>query len=114
MRIFDYIYYRWFRVYAKNDTDPSIYASAMVATYQMLTAINLILLGSIVFHFNRPDYRIIILPLAVILIGINWYRYEHEFDVKKLEFQWKNETNNKKRLPFFLLIGYLVITFSIP
>ncbi len=114
MKLFDYIYYRWHRIYAKEDNHPDIYASAMVATYQMFTIINMILFLSVAFDFERPDYKVTIIPLALILIAINWYRYERDFDVSKLDDRWGNEPENKKRLHMVLMMAYLVITFVTP
>ncbi|ELR68600.1 hypothetical protein C900_00216 [Fulvivirga imtechensis AK7] len=112
-KVFDYIYYRWYNIVTHKDVHRDIYASSIVASYQMLTFINLILLASILFGFKRPD-KIYIILLAVILIVINWYRYERGFDISKLEERWGNEPEDKKRIRFILLIAYLVVTFTVP
>ena len=114
MKLFDYVYYRWHRIYAKKDNDADIYASAIVATYQMFTIINLILIFSVIFNFERPDYKITIIPLALVLLAINYFRYERNFDVSELDERWGDEPESKKQLRLILLISYLVVTFITP
>lgn len=113
MTFFDYIFYRWFRLYAKRDDDPRMSASVIVSAYQLLTIINLVLLGSIVFGYEYPGEGYIYI-LIVIFYVINYFRYERNFDLATLDDRWGNEPKNKKRLHLFLIISYLVITFVTP
>lgn len=113
MTIFDYIYYRWFKLYAKEDSDPDIYASVIVSAYQVLTIINLVSLGLILAGFERPDVKYLI-PIILLFFTINYFRYERNFDLSKLDDRWRNESKEKKKRNWILLIGYLVINFLIP
>ena len=113
MNIFDYIYYRWFRLYAKKDSDPDIYASGIVSAYQLLTIINLVLLSSVLFGFDYPKVTYLY-PLIIVFFIINYFRYERNFDISELDERWKDEPKSKKQLHLVLLIAYLVITFITP
>jgi uncharacterized membrane protein len=113
MTLFDYIYYRWFKLYAKEDSDPDIYASGIVSAYQLLTIINLVLLSSILFGFEYPKVTYLY-PLIMVFFVFNYFRYERGFDISKLDDQWRNEPKEKKQRNWVLLIAYLVITFITP
>lgn len=113
IKLFDYIFYRWFRLYAKNDEDPKMSASVILSAYQLLTIINIVLFGSVFLGFEYPGEGYIYI-LIVLFYVINYFRYERNFDVSKLDEQWGSEPKNKKRLHMVLMIAYLVITFVTP
>ncbi|ELR68741.1 hypothetical protein C900_05873 [Fulvivirga imtechensis AK7] len=113
MELFDYIYYRWLKVYAKEDRDPDIYASGIVSAYQLLTIVNLVSFGCILLGIERPEVKYII-PVIVLIFIFNYFRYERGFDISKLEEKWGNEPEDRKRIRFILLVAYLVVTFTVP
>ena len=79
----------------------------------MFTVINLVLLLSILLNFQRPD-KIYIIGLAIVLIIINWLRYERDFDISELETKWGNEPTRKKKTRLTILIAYLLLTCLTP
>lgn len=113
MALFDYIYYRWFKLYAKEDSDPDIYASGIVSVYQLFTIVNLVSFGCIIADIERPDVKYLI-PVILFFFVINYFRYERDFDISKLDDRWRNEPKEKKQRNWVLMIVYLVITFITP
>ncbi len=113
MVLFDYIFYRWFRLYAKKDDDPKMSASVIVSAYQLLTIINLVLLGSIIMGYEYPGEGYLYV-LIVLFYAINYFRYERNFDVSELDERWRDEPESKKQLRLVLLIAYLIGTFITP
>lgn len=96
LNLFDYIYYRWFRLYAKEDSDPDIYASGIVSAYQLLTIINLVSFGCIIAGKERPGVKYLI-PVILFIFVINYFRYERGFDISKLDDRWRNEPKKNKQ-----------------
>jgi hypothetical protein len=113
MDLFDYIYYRWFRLYAKSDSDPDIYASVIVSAYQLLTVINLVLVASVLVGFNYPKVTYLY-PFILFFYIINYYRYERGFDVSKLDDRWRREPKEQQLRNWILMIAYLMVTFFTP
>ena len=111
--LFDYVFYRWFRLYAKKDDDPKMSASVIVSAYQLLTIINLVLLGSVIMGYEYPGEGYLYF-LIVFFYAINYFRYERNFDVSELDERWGDEPESKKQLRLILLISYLVVTFITP
>jgi hypothetical protein len=111
--VFDYIFYRWFRLYAKKDDDPKMSASVIVSAYQLLTVINLVLLGSIILGYEYPGESYLYF-LIILFYVINYFRYERGFDISELDARWGDEPENKKRVYLVLVIAYLIVTFLTP
>jgi hypothetical protein len=71
--LFDYIYYRWFRLYAKEDSDPDVYASGIVSVYQLFTVVNLVSFGCIISGIERPGVKYLI-PVILFFFVINYFK----------------------------------------
>lgn len=113
MKLFDYIYYRWFRIYAKADSQPDLYASGIVTAYQTLTIINLVTITWVIQGYDPPSHKYIY-PLTIFFFIINYFRYERGFDISKLDELWMAEPTDKKQLRFIFLVGYLCVVFFAP
>lgn len=113
MRIFDYIFYRVYGIYSNHESYAEISASAIVGLYQLLTVVSTILIASLLFDFKRPDYKFLI-PVGIIFIAINWYRYERKFDISQFNENWKSESNEVKRIRGWFLALYLVGIIAFP
>lgn len=110
--LFDYIYFRWFKVYSGHDKDPDIYATLMLTVYETLTIVNLVSIGSKTFNIDRPD-GLFLIPLTFILGVLNYLHYK-KIEFSTFEERWKEESDNTKRVRFFLLVFYLVAVFTAP
>lgn len=97
MRLFDYIYYRWFLLYKKTDSDPDLYASGIVTAYQNLTIINIVLLVKVIVGGSLPP-RKYILVMILILFTVNYFRYERGLDFSKLENRGAMRPKRKESL----------------
>jgi hypothetical protein len=113
MKLFDYIYYRWFRIYAKADSQPDLYASGIVTAYQTLTIINLVSITWVIQGYDPPSHKYIY-PLTIFFFITNYFRYERGFDIAKLDEMWMTEPTDKKKLRFIFLVGYLCVVFFVP
>jgi hypothetical protein len=113
MNFFDYVFYRWYLIYNREERDPTLSASLIVSAYQLLTIIFLTLLASRLFHFEIPNTNYIY-PLIAIFYAINWYKYERDFDFEVLKNRWENESKKQKKVRGFFLVAYLIIVFLTP
>lgn len=111
--LFDYIFYRVYKFYQTLDNNPDIYASGLVALIQFLTLIDIMFLLNLFFQFKIP-WKFYFIPVLIILMGINWYRYENNLDIQRLEDKWGNEDNIKKKNKGLLILIYIGLSVLIP
>ena len=113
MIIFDYIFYRWFKLYKDRYEDADDYASLMVGAFQILFLINVISFGSTFLGLKRPHERYILVAFIVIFI-INYLRYERNFNIEKLEKRWAGQSSKLVRLHWILMIVFLIVGIFAP
>lgn len=107
--LFDYVFYRVYRAYKKRDSNPEIYAANTLSLMQFLVLIDLMFLLQLFFHFDVPS-KFLFIPLLLVIIGINWYVYEHNVDLKKFEAKWGGEEiNQRKRNGWLILISLILL-----
>jgi len=112
MRIFDYIFYRTYNVYSRQENFAEISASVIVGLYQALTIINLVILASYLFRFEVPSSEFLI-PILLVLLAINWYRYEYDFSINKFS-KWENEQAQLKKIRGWIMSLYLLVVALTP
>lgn len=55
-----------------------------------------------------------VIPVIVILIGINWMRYERNLNFKSFEKRWGNEKIDRKKVRGWLIVILLILSISFP
>ena len=80
---------------------------------QFLTFTNVLFFFRIFFEFRVPD-KVAFIPLIVIIMAFNWYRYERNFDMERFEKEWACEDKSKKLIHDILIAAYLIVSVSIP
>ena len=113
VRLFDYVFYRVYKFYQKRDSTPQIYASGVLSVMQFFLLLCIVAIIRLFFDFPIPP-KYYIIPISVLLIGINWYRYERDFDFKELETLWAAETDDQKRQRGWLLVVSLISFILFP
>lgn len=115
LSLFDYVYYRVYRSFKmRGDNVPDTKGSLILSLMQFLAILDILIAIKFVHDFSLPSKLAFFLPLLVIIGVVNWYRYERDFDIEKLEVKWKNEDQRKRIINGCFIGLYLLISFLIP
>lgn len=112
-KLFEYIFYRVYKLYQRRDSSPEIYASGVLSVMQFFTLLSLLAIVRMIFDFPIPS-KYFIIPVLIALIAINWYKFEYRLDFEKLDNQWGNEDIILKRKRGWLILGYLIFCIVFP
>src|SRR5690606_4853360 len=114
MRLFDYIFYRVYKFYQKRDTTTAIYASGVLSVIQFFLLLSILAIVRLFVDFEIP-HRFFVIPIILVILGLNWYKYEKKLDFKKFEIIWSNEQQLKRvrRGWFIVVVLSIVILFPI-
>ena len=113
INLFDYIFYRVYKAYQKRDGTPAIYASGVLSVMQFFSLLSMLAIIRLFIDFPIPQ-KFFILPIILLLIGINWFRYERDFDFKKLEAKWGEENSSQRKQRGWLLVVSLITLILFP
>lgn len=113
MNLFDYIFYRVHRFYQKRDGTPAIYASAVLTIMQFFFLLSILALTRLIIDFPIPQ-KYFVIPIILLLLGVNWYRYEREFDIRQLESKWGQEDSALRKRRGLLLVVSLISFILFP
>lgn len=111
--LFDYIFYRVYKFYQKRDGTPAIYASGVLSVMQFFLLLSTLAIVRLLVDFPIPQ-KYFIIPIILLLIGINWFRYEQNFDFKKLDSRWGEENGNQRKRRGWLLVVSLISLILFP
>lgn len=111
--LFDYIFYRVYKAYQKRDGTPAIYASGVLSVMQFFSLLSILAIIRLFIDFPIPQ-KFFILPIILLLIGINWFRYERDFDFKKLEAKWGEENSSQRKQRGWLIVVSLITLILFP
>lgn len=112
--LFDYIFYRIYGFFKeRGDNVPDTKGSLLLSLIQFLTMLDIMVFVKIIHDYPFPT-EYYFLPLLILLGVINWYRYEHDFDIENLDDQWKNEERGQRIRNGWLIGIYLLVSFLIP
>lgn len=115
LSLFDYIFYRIYGFFKeKGDGIPETAGSLLLSLVQFLTILDVMVLVKVIHDYPFPTTKYYFLPLLILLGVVNWLRYERNFDIEKLDNQWKNEDQKKKVRNGWFIGLYLLISFLIP
>ena len=97
LSLFDYTYYRTYKFFKERGDNISEFSATLVLSLmQFLIVIDIMFIVKIVHDYPIPN-KFVFLPLLVVIGIINWYRYERNLDIEKLEHQWKGEDEKKNK-----------------
>ncbi len=113
MNLFDYIFYRVYKFYQKRDGTPAIYASGVLTLMQFFLLLSILAAIRLIIDFPIPQ-KYFNIPIIILLLGINWYRYEREFDIRKLESKWGKEDSTIRKRRGLLLVVSLISLILFP
>jgi hypothetical protein len=102
-----------YKDYQKRDGTPEIYAAGVLSLMQFLTLVDLMFLVRLFYNFAIPS-KYFFIPLLVLIIGINWFKYERGFDVKNLEAKWGEENSSQRKRRGWLLVVSLISLILFP
>lgn len=113
--LFEYIHYRIYKFFhLRGDNISEFTATLLLSLMQGLTLLDIDVLVELLFGYTLFSSKFIILIPGVIFAGLNWYRYERNFDVGQLDAKWNYEERGKKVRNGWLIVLYLIISFLIP
>ena len=111
--LFDYIFYRVYKFFQKKDNFiPDTKASATLSLMQFFTLLDILVFVRIMYPFSLPN-KMYVLPVILILGGLNWYRYERNFNIEELENRWSKEDSARRKKNGWFIVLYLVASFLI-
>jgi hypothetical protein len=113
MDTLDYIFYRVFKFYQKWDNTPQIYASGVLTVMEFFVLLSGLAFLRLFIEFPIPQ-KYLVIPIIVLLIGINWWKYERNLDFKRFEERWGNEDLNKRKLRGWIITISLTLSISFP
>jgi len=113
INLFDYIFYRVYKFYQKRDGTPAIYASAVLSAMQFFLLLSTLALIRLFIDFPIPQ-KYFVIPIILLIIGINWFRYERDFDFKKLEVKWGEENSSQRKQRGWLIVVSLISLILFP
>lgn len=112
---FDYIFYRVYKFFqVRGDNVPDTKGSLILSLIQFLTILDIMVIVQFFHDYPLPSKLGFFLPLLIIIGVINWYRYERNFDMEKLEDRWKNENQRQRVMRGWCIGLYLLTSFLIP
>lgn len=113
INLFDNIFYIVYRFYQKRDGTPAIYASGVLTLMQFLALIDLMFLSQLFYKFEVPS-KFVFIPVLILLIAMNWFKYERNYDLKNLEARWEKLEAGKRKERGWLLVVSLVSLVLLP
>lgn len=109
----DYIFYRVYKAYQKRDNAPAIYASGVLSVMQFFSLLSILAIIRLFVDFPIPQ-KYFIIPIILLLIGMNWFRYERDFDFKNLEAKWGEENSSQRKQRGWVIVGSLIFLILFP
>ena len=118
---FDYFYYRVYQWYEKRDPHPKAYASGAVSLFQSFLLLNTFLCFEYLLKINSKDFignnygKVMAAVVILILIVINFFRYDHASRYDELRLIYASEEASKReskgRICIVLFTAALIIPF---
>jgi len=113
IKIFDYFFFRVYSFFKeRGDFAPDTKGSLILATAQFLFILNIFNIFELLFELEIMTGKYDVLPIIIVLGVINWYRYEKRMNIEELVNKWQGENKSRKIFNGWLIILYLIITFS--
>jgi energy-coupling factor transporter transmembrane protein EcfT len=111
---FGYIHYRVYLLFKeKGDNVPEFKGTLILSLIQCFTIVDIMVMVKIVYDYPFPNKHFF-LPLLIVVGFLNWYMYERNFDIKKLDCYWKNESPEVKARKGWLIASYILIAMLMP
>ncbi|AKQ44910.1 hypothetical protein TH63_03565 [Rufibacter radiotolerans] len=111
--LFDYIFYRVYKAYQKRDSTPEIYAAGVLSLMQFFFLLCILVFIGLFVEFPIP-HKYYALPFIILILGINWFKYERNFNVKELELKWGKEDRSIRKRRGWLLVLCLISLILFP
>jgi hypothetical protein len=120
--MFDYIYYRLYKVYKEKEHDTIGYAAALyLSLIQFLTLASILIMLDMIFskflhnwlnEIGRTTAIVGVISFQIILLAFNFFYYKK--NRQKVIDKYKNHPANKWFRPWMLYIFMLIILFVLP
>jgi hypothetical protein len=116
LKLFDYIYYRYTRLYKKNDYDWKFSACVSLAFIQMVLIfmIEILILRTVFSRLEISEIsklaKIFGVIVCIFLLIFNYIRYSNIF--YKLEKKWENESKSTRKKRGYLVVSFIITLFT--
>jgi len=112
--LFGYIHYRVYYFFkAQGDNVPEFKGTMILTLLQLFTIVDIMVIVKIFHDYPFPN-KFTLLPLLILNGIFNWYKYERNFDIQKIESRWKDESIIRRKRNGWLIGLYIAISFLIP
>jgi hypothetical protein len=115
IRFFDYIYYRIVWFFLDRDLPVQDTGWANLALLQTLTVLDLWIIAGFFCQagFLQDGFPIWIIPVLMVLGGLNWWRYTRSLGMRNLLSIWRGENKKQKFLNGLAIIIYMIASVLI-
>jgi hypothetical protein len=110
---FDYIFYRAYTFFRKQDNFiPITKASGVVSILQCFTILDLVIFARVMYPFPFPS-NMVAIPVIFGVGVLNWYQYERNLNISELVSRWTGEDSATRVRNGWLISVWLVVSFLI-
>jgi len=114
MKLFDYVYYRMYLFFLiRKDNVPETTGWILLSLLHFFSLLTMVSIIRFILEFPLP-HKFYIIPLAILIGTLNWYRYERNFEIKSFDEQWKDEKPSDKKRKGYLIAIYTAFVVLFP
>jgi hypothetical protein len=109
--LFDYVFYRIYRFFNdKGDLVPETKGLVLLSLIQFVTILDMMIFVKIFYEYPIPK-KYYFIPLLLVVGAQNWYRYDKNLDLERLNRQWRGEQKGIRVRNGWLVGIYLLVSF---
>jgi len=113
LSLFDYVFYRAYKLGEGRASAPLAYASMIVSVAQSLVLISTFSVVDFLVNASHPKVSIYITVIVLFYI-LNYFRYERNPWVDKMKKMWEHEDQNKKLIRGWLIVFCIALLVATP
>ena len=113
--MFTYLYYRIYAIYKHkwNDSVPSVYAVCITSILQGFNILSIFFAVELIAQLDFEIGKIYYGLLIIILIALNYFRFNLLTNYSQLEKKWKDEAVQVKTIRGVLVLFYISASISL-
>lgn len=112
--MFDYIFYRVYLYYKKNNDSTPIFQACGVTTFIIFfNVLGMYSLFDYFLHIDPPYMKVIVGTFGLIVLLLLRHRYSSDEKISELERRFSNESASLKNRNKILIIVYVIFSIAI-
>lgn len=113
-KFLDYVFYRTYRFYLKrHDNTPILYGSLVVSLIEFFVIIDILFIVRRFIDFEMPS-SVYAAILFILIMGLNWFKYERNPDIEGMSAKWGGESDGDKSTGGTIIVIVIVVVISLP